>query len=425
MALTKKSPWTWVASLYVAEGLPYVAVLTIAGIMYKRFGVSNTDIALFTSWLSLPWVIKPFWSPIVDIIGTKRLWVLTMQWCLAIGFAAIAFALPGPLYFQISLAAFFIIAFLSATHDIAADGFYMLGLSQSQQSFFVGIRSTFYRIALVVGQGPVVIAAGLLETKLGNIPMAWTWVFVMLSTTFALLALYHSYVLPLPEKEIDLCTRKSIGIVVNEFVETFCEFFKKRDIVIALAFMLLYKLPEAQLIRLISPFLLDSESVGGLGLTTTQVGVVYGTVGVIGLTIGGIIGGIVASHGGLKRWLRPMAWSMSLTCITFVYLAYASNHSLITVNVCVFIEQFGYGFGCTAYTLYLIFFADGPRKTSHYAICTGIMALGMMLPGMFAGYIQEHIGYGPFFIWTMICCIATIAVSMCIRVPADFGKSNK
>lgn len=260
MALTKKSPWTWVASLYVAEGLPYVAVMTIAGIMYKRFGVSNTDIALFTSWLSLPWVIKPFWSPIVDIIGTKRLWVLTMQWCLAIGFAAISFALPGPLYFQISLAAFFIIAFLSATHDIAADGFYMLGLSQSQQSFFVGIRSTFYRIALVVGQGPVVIAAGLLETKLGNIPMAWTWVFIILSATFALLALYHSYVLPLPEKEMDRCTRKSIGFVVNEFVETFCEFFKKRDIVIALAFMLLYKLPEAQLIRLISPFLLDSES---------------------------------------------------------------------------------------------------------------------------------------------------------------------
>ncbi len=406
-------------SLYFAEGLPYVVVMTLAGIMYTKMGVGNSEMAFFTSWLMLPWLVKPLWSPIVDIISTKRRWVLIMQWAMAIGLGSVALALPGAMYFRFSMASFFIIAFLSATHDIAADGFYMIGLDRSGQSFFVGIRTTFYRAAMLFCQGPVVMAAGFLEESTGSISQAWSWTFYGLSALFLALALYNSFKMPVAEKNRNgvagLSRTEGLRKVVREFGDSFVTFFSKSHIVTALAFMILYKLPEAQIIKMINPFLLHPESRGGLGLTTAQVGMVYGTVGVIGLLLGGIIGGVVASRGGLRRWIMPMAWSMSLTCLTFVYLAFVDSHSLPVVGICVFVEQFGYGFGGTAYILYLISFSDGPFKTSHYAICTGFMTLGAMLPGMAAGWIEEQLGYGNFFLWTMACCVATIAVAHAAR----------
>ncbi|MBD5234254.1 MAG: AmpG family muropeptide MFS transporter [Bacteroidales bacterium] len=632
MKTTKRNPWAWIPTLYFAQGLPYVAVMTISVIMYKRLGISNTDIALYTGWLYLPWVIKPFWSPFVDIIKTKRWWTLTMQWILAVALAGIAFTIPTSLFFQLTLAIFWLVGFTSATHDIAADGFYMLALTEHEQSLYVGIRSTFYRVATVAGQGLLVIVAGLIETNSGltplsvevnadpqvewsaadmtaiasteadmqgemqfitpvqslnvstkapeevtvdvngeavsmpfkayaammrdsvkhsnerngftaaeaktvakaetasakvegpgafttwvrdmfgeerepyternnniaivglrlnkkpapgeeivlnvthksgdqsikleqaalstrfvfnennwdrtawlyyevdhklqnkvsasfegasgNIPMAWLTVFAVLSAFFFIVAAYHSWALPRPASDGLNEAGTSASSIFKEFFETFRTFFQKPQVWVAVAFMLLYRLPEAQLVKLINPFLLDPIDKGGLGLTTGQVGLVYGTVGIIGLTIGGIIGGIVAAKGGLKKWLWPMAWSMSLTCLTFVYLSYASAPSLLTVNICVFIEQFGYGFGFTAYMLYLIYFSEGRHKTAHYAICTGFMALGMMLPGMAAGWLQETIGYRHFFIWTMICCAATIGVCAFLKIDPNFGRKK-
>jgi PAT family beta-lactamase induction signal transducer AmpG len=620
----KRSPWAWIPTLYFAEGLPYVAVMTISVMMYKRLGISNADIALYTGWLYLPWVIKPFWSPFVDIIKSKRWWILTMQWILAIGLAGVAFAIPTPFFFQLTLAFFWLVGFTSATHDIAADGFYMHALDEHDQSLYVGIRSTFYRVATLVGQGLLVIIAGLIETNSGlapaklsinadpsitapalsipstinvdansemhfvytsaqlnvgtkapktvdipgedttqvipfadyskmmldsvrnlneqngfvaaakkvsngtnakldndkgglfnwlkknfgedyavsdqsnniaivgvrlnkkpeagetialivtntggdksikleqnklstrfefndknwnktaylyfeidhklnekatatfegasgNIPLAWLVAIGVLSVFFFLVAIYHSWALPRPKSDND---REALTAsqVFHDFFGTFGSFFTKKQIWVAILFMLLYRLPESQLVKLIQPFLVDPVDKGGLGLTTGEVGLVYGTVGIIGLTIGGIIGGIVAAKGGLKKWLWPMAWSMSLTCLTFVYLSYFQDHSLITVNICVFIEQFGYGFGFTAYMLYLIYFSEGEHKTAHYAICTGFMALGMMLPGMAAGWLQEAIGYRHFFVWTMICCAATIAVCAFVKIDPSFGK---
>lgn len=418
-----RSPWAWIPTLYFAQGLPYVAVMTISVIMYKRLGLSNTDIALYTGWLYLPWVIKPFWSPFVDIISTKRRWTLTMQWLIGAAFAGIAFALPTPFFFSLTLAVFWLVGFTSATHDIAADGYYMLALTEHQQSLYVGIRSTFYRIATVAGQGLLVIRAGAIEESSGNIPFAWSVVFGILSALFLIFALYHSWALPKVEHPAGR-SLSTVRDVWREFVEVFAEFFRKRQVGTAIVFMLLYRLPEAQLVKLINPFLLDPATAGGLGLSTGQVGVVYGTVGIIGLTLGGIIGGIVAARRGLKFWLRPMAWSMSLTCLTFVYLSFANDPSLPVINICIFIEQFGYGFGFTAYMLYLIYFSEGRHRTAHYSICTGFMALGMMLPGMAAGWIQETIGYQNFFLWTMVCCVATIGVTYLIRIDPAFGRKE-
>lgn len=625
MSNKKRSPWAWIPTLYFAEGLPYVAVMTISVIMYKRLGISNADIALYTSWLYLPWVIKPFWSPFVDLLKTKKWWVYTMQMLVGAGFAGIAFTIPIPTFFQATLAIFWLIGFSSATHDIAADGFYMLALDTHFQSMYVGIRSTFYRVATIAGQGLLVILAGSIESgtglkpaqfqvnagpqysnsiilpatdtsnaiqdssnvvqlsenidyefivtppvvnlstnnvsadsaailkkivhdyniqngflyaenknvnevktegmwakhisgplgrflkkhfgseisgadignkagslavvqiklnkapvegetmvlnttldkgdkslavvqgeriefnlknwnkpayllvqadaKLtkstttlykslsGNIKFAWSITFFILAGFFIAISLYHRFILPHPDT--DKPTRDaSASNLFKEFFATFGTFFKKKQIWVAVAFLLLYRFPEAQLIKLISPFLLDPREAGGLGLTTGQVGLVYGTVGILGLTLGGIIGGFIAAKGGLKKWLWPMAWSISLTCATFVYLGEFQPQSLWIINLAVFIEQFGYGFGFTAYMLFMIYFSDGEHKTAHYAISTAFMALGMMLPGMAAGWLQEMIGYQNFFYWIMICCLFTIAVVAFVKVDPSFGKKQ-
>jgi PAT family beta-lactamase induction signal transducer AmpG len=288
----------------------------------------------------------------------------------------------------------------------------------------VGIRSTFYRIATIAGQGLLIMLAGGLEIWSGNIKYAWSITFFILAGLFLAFSLYHKYILPAPGSDKSVVGQNNASSIMEGFIETFASFFRKKQAGVAILFMLFYRFPEAQLVKLINPFLLDPVEKGGLGLTTAEVGLVYGTIGIIGLTLGGIIGGICAAKGGLQKWLWPMAWSISLTCVTFVYLGYVQPQDLLTINICVFIEQFGYGFGFTAYMLYLIYYSDGEHKTAHYAICTAFMALGMMLPGMAAGWLQDHIGYENFFIWVMICCAATITVCAFIKIDPDYGKEE-
>jgi PAT family beta-lactamase induction signal transducer AmpG len=622
------NPWSWIPSLYFAQGIPYVVVMLVSVIMYKRLGISNTEIALYTSWLYLPWVIKPLWSPLVDLVKTKRWWIVTMQMLVGAGLAGIALTIPAPNFFQYSLAFMWLLAFSSATHDIAADGLYMLGLSKHKQAWFVGVRSTFYRIAMITGQGLLIIFAGYIESntglnnvdlevrtvtvaeialpvhpsqieverqegelrvitwpsdelvlattrqlpayadsviqaarawnvrqnfyqiagmvagtsedeglitdtsipekgwwgklvsgplesflrnnfapksepertdgmvgnvaviyftlsdapapgeeivlnfgresgdnsialvegdrfvftsenwnkpavsviqldskldfatgatfrgRAGNIPLAWSITFLLLTAMFIFFFLYHKFMLPRPEA--DRPTLRAEGqSIMGEFFRTFALFFRKKQIGIVLAFLLLYRFGEAQLVKLASPFLLDAQEAGGLALTTGEVGFVYGTVGILALTAGGIIGGILASRHGLRFWLWPMIFAINLPNAVYIYLAYAMPESFFIINLAVAIEQFGYGFGFTAYMLYMIYVSEGEHKTAHFAITTGFMALGMMIPGMFSGWIQDIIGYQHFFVWVLLATIPGFIIAWFIKIDPEFGKKKE
>jgi len=619
MKKNNRSPWLWVPSLYYAEGIPYIVVMTVSVIMYKRMGISNTDIALYTSWLYLPWVIKPLWSPVVDILRTKRFWIITMQLIIGAGLGGVALTIPLPDFFQYTLAFFWLLAFSSATHDIAADGFYMLGLSKHDQALYVGVRSTFYRVAMITGQGLLIILAGFIESnsglenvdlkvtanpnmeivqplhpdslqlhtddgelriiaypekleiaakkrskaevdsivnfayewnirngfsvrdektaeekkgeswwtknitrnfenflrdnfgqevietsgdftgnigiiyfylskkpaadekivanfgrasgdksislndspvigarmvfneqnwnipalavisldpklekiskaefqaQSGNIPLAWMLTFIFMTALFILFFVYHKFMLPKPDSDKAAITGKASEFV-KEFVNTFALFFKKERIGIILGFLLLYRLAESQLVKLASPFLLDTQEIGGLALTTGEVGFVYGTVGLLFLTIGGLLGGYVASKQGLKFWLWAMAIAINLPDAMYIYLSYALPDNFIIINICVAVEQFGYGFGFTAYMLFMIYVSEGSHKTAHFAITTAFMALGMMIPGMFSGWLQEIIGYQHFFIWVMIATIPGFLILPFIPLDKNFGKKTE
>ena len=616
MNKTKRNPWGWIPSLYFAEGIPYVIVMVVSVIMYKRLGISNTEIALYTSWLYLPWVIKPLWSPVVDLLKTKRLWIIIMQLFIGAGLAGVAFTIPVANFFQYTLAFFWLLAFSSATHDIAADGFYMLGLSKHQQAFFVGIRSTFYRFAMITGQGLLIMLAGYLESSTGlgqidfnvntitslnliqeqsftpnelegelkilhypnelnistqkitkdkldsirayvteenikngytqivadlkeisldeneyswwndvfveniesflknnfgeeqnissesivhtgnvgivqmylsgkpdkdeeiivnvsqtsgdksislvtdgrfvftdknwnkpalalfqidpklkevssakysaisgNIPIAWSITFFILAILFLVFFVYHKFMLPFPSS--DVSAKKEDSNVFQEFFRTFVLFFKKKNIGIIIAFLLVYRLGESQLVKLASPFLLDAKEVGGLALTTGEVGFVYGTVGILSLVFGGLLGGFLAAKHGLKHWLWWMLIAINLPNVVYIYLSYALPESFITILACVAVEQFGYGFGFTAYMLYMIYVSDGEHKTAHFAITTAFMALGMMIPGMISGWLQELIGYQHFFIWVIIATIPAFIITKFIPLNPEFGKEIK
>lgn len=417
-----RSPWSWVPTLYYAEGIPYVIVMTVSVIMYKRLGISNTDIALYTSWLYLPWVIKPLWSPLVDMFRTKRFWIVCLQLVIGGALGTVALTITAPEFFRYSLAVFWLLAFSSATHDIAADGFYMLGLEEHQQAAFVGIRSTFYRLAMISGQGLLVVLAGQLELGSGGrIAFAWSITFVVLAGLFLALFVYHRIMLPRPASDRSIRTEDPL----RQFFVVFAKFFRKDGIGWILSFLLLYRLGEAQLIKLVSPFLLDTTGKGGLGLSTSEVGIAYGTVGIVALTLGGLLGGYVVSRQGLKFWLWPMVLSIHLPDLMFVFLSQTQPSNFLVICAAVSVEQFGYGFGFTAYTLYMIMVAEGDHKTAHFALCTGFMALGMMVPGMVSGAIQEWLGYGNFFLWVVLCTLPGFIVAARVRIAPGFGAKKR
>ncbi len=420
---SKTKGWSWVPSLYFAEGLPYAFVMIVSVVLYKKLNISNTEIALYTSWLYLPWVIKPLWSPFVDIIKTKRYWIVLTQLVIGASLAGVALTIPTTNALQYTLVFFWLMAFSSSTHDIAADGFYMLGLSSHDQSWFIGIRNTFYRLAILFGQGIIVIIAGQLENITDNLKLAWSLVFGILSGLFIILAAYHKWALPRPKNDQEEFNTAKEDIV-KEYFEIIKAYFKKPQILLIVLFILLYRFGEAQLVKIAPLFMLDSYESGGLGLSTSEYGFIYGTLGIAMLTLGGIVGGFFIAKNGLKYWIIWMALAMKLPDLVYVYMAYSQPDNMTLIGILVSIEQFGYGFGFTAYLLYMMMISDGNHKTAHYAICTGIMALGMMIPGMFSGAIQESVGYTSFFYWVMLSTIPGLILIKFISIDSNFGLNE-
>ena len=419
-----RNPWSWIPTLYFAEGLPNVIVTALSVVMYMQMGLTDAEVGLFTGWLALPWVIKPLWSPFIDLLKTKRWWVLTMQALIGAALAGIAFAIPTAFWFQATMCLFFLIAFCSATHDISADGFYMIELDEHNQTKFVGLRNTFYRFAIIFVNGFLVMLAGVLQVVFRNqIRFSWALIFYGLAGIFIALWLYHSRFMPHPKEDVQ--TDRTVGEVAHELTNMFSTFFQKfsiKETVCVMLFLLLYRFPEALLNTMTKTFILRPNSQGGLGLSPQEYGLANGTVGLIGLLLGGIIGGILVSRDGMKKWLWPMVCAITLPDAVYIYLSYSLDSNLIMVSSCLFVEQFGYGLGFTVLTLYMLFYSQGKFKTSHYSICTGISYLGLMLPGMVSGYLKDMVGYRLFFIIVMACCAITFLVTAFLKIDPDFGK---
>lgn len=414
-------PWFWIPLLNFASGLPYAIIISVSVIMYKNLGISNKDIGVWTSLLYLPWVVKPLWSPLIELIGTKRKWFLWMQLIISIAFLLVGLTIPANGFFYATLAIFWVAAFASASNDIATDGFYLLVLPEDKQSFFIGIRSTFYRLSMLAGNGLVVLFAGYLEHKYGDNTKAWSYTMICVGLLMTFITVYNFIFTP--KNEINVVEGKKETPHQN-FGTIFISFFKKKQIGLILAFILVFRLGESQLLKMLSPFLLDKRELGGMGLDTEAVGIIYGTFGVAALTLGGILGGIAISKHGLTKWMFPMFLAMHLPIIGFILLAFFHPASIYYIYIVVILEQFGYGFGFTAFMMYLIHVAEGESKTAHYALATGFMAMGMMLPGMLSGFIQQYLGYGNFFIWVLIATIPGLILSRFLTFPKDFGKKS-
>ncbi|MEO8254014.1 MAG: MFS transporter [Flavobacterium sp.] len=432
---TDNKPWFWIPLLNFASGLPYAVIISVSVIMYKNLGISNEDIGVYTSLLYLPWVIKPLWSPFIELHGTKRKWFLSMQLLISIAFLLVGFTIPASGFFIMTLAIFWVAAFASASNDIASDGFYLLVLPKEEQSFFLGIRSTFYRLSLLAGNGLIVLFAGYLEHKYGDNTKAWSYTMICVGLLMTFITIYNFIFTPKNEIRIE-STDKAHH---QNFKTIFISFFQKKRIGVILAFILVFRLGESQLLKMLSPFLLDGKEVGGMGLDTEAVGIIYGTLGILALTIGGILGGIAISKQGLTKWMLPMFLAMHLPILGFIGLAHFQPEEIfhfhlnlyffeinspLNLYTCltVILEQFGYGFGFTGFMMYLIHVAEGESKTAHYALATGFMALGMMLPGMLSGFIQKYLGYENFFIWVVLATIPGLILSRFLVFPKDFGK---
>jgi len=416
---SSRSPWLWIPTVYFAEGMPNALVATVSVMFYNDLGVSTGMTAFFTSLLYLPWVIKPLWSPAVDILKTRRSWIWMMQLFLGAGLLGVALMVPVPHYIQWTIVFFGLLAFSSATHDIAVDGFYMLAQTEHQQAFFVGFRNIFFNFGKILAQGGLVFMAGKLMTRTGSVTFAWSTVFAAAAGIF--LCLYHWLILPRPvtDQPKRFTVRENF---FEEFLKTFEVFFQKPKIMMLLLFLLLYRLGEAQLVKIIPIFLHAPVGQGGLGLADEQIAEIYGTIGVITFMCGALLGGFVVSRHGLKFWLWPMLLAIHLPDAVFIWLAYAQPEKLAVIGAGVAVEQFGYGFGFTAFMLYMIYIARGEHRTAHYAICTGFMALGMMIPGLWSGWLQEHIGYSHFFIWVILATIPSFIVAVRVPLAAEFGK---
>lgn len=422
--MNKNNSWLWVPPVYIFEGLPNAIVNTVSLIVFKHMGMPNDRLTLYTSLLSFPWILKIVISPFVDTLGRKRNWTAVMQLMMAVCTCVLGLLLPK-CALSLILMLFLLTAFSSSIHDIAADGFYMLALDEHRQSLFVGVRNTFFRLALLCGQGLLAIIAGVIQDRGSAALDSWSYTLVGCSAVMALVAVWDMIMLPRPSS--DVAKRgQTAGDVLGGLADLFRSFVSRKGFLAALVFLLLFRLPESFSVKMLIPFLKDARELGGLNMTDVQVGIANGTIGTIALLAGGILGGLAGGRWGLRKCLVPMALSLALPCVVYLYLAVAQPTSVIPAYVCIAVDQFGYGFGFTAYTLYMLYISRGEFQTSHYAFCTVLMTFSMMLPGLVAGKIQMSIGYPAFFVMVMVCCLVTLSVTFMVRgsIDAEYGKKQ-
>jgi len=418
----------WVPSLAFIGAMPYIVAQQLSTVLYKNLGISNGEITFYTSLLYLPWVIKPLWAPLIDIFKSKRFWVICMQMLIGAGMTALALSLQTPYFFALSLVVFWLIAFASATHDIAADGFYMIALNPHEQAAFVGVRSMFFRIANIIGGGVPVILVGMMNKKTADMAQAWSYVLMLVAAFFIALLSYHCFILPKPSADTSALGENASKLtakqVLIEFAATFKAFFMKKQVWFSVAFILLFRLGEAQALKVVGLFMLDPREAGGLGLSNQEYGIVYSVVGIIALTLGGLLGGWLIARHGLKKMLWIMVAAIHLPNFAFVFLAWLQPDSLWIISAALAVEQFGYGFGFTAFMMYMMMISDGPQKTSHYALCTGFMAAGMMFPGAFSGDLSRYLDYTNFFVWVCVCTVPGLVMTAFLKIDDAYGKKQ-
>ena len=413
----------WVPSVFFIDGLATMVIIILPLLLYKQLGLSNGEITFYTSWLYLPWVLRPLWREFIEKSKMQRTWLLGLELIIGASFGGVAFSIPTTSWLQYTLFFFWVMAFSAATHELTAREMFRSVYHDCERVHYGFVRSTFYRLATIFGQGVLVMIAGNLQVIYrNNIRYSWYLVFYGTAGLTIALWLWNNFFLPRIKNKGS--ERISYEVAKVNLVNSLKAFSRKEHFLVTVLFLLFFRMPEGLLSQVSTLFLIDGSYNGGLGLSPQEYGLGQGTVGIIGLTLGGILGGIAAGRDGLKRWLWPMVCAITIPDLVYVYMSYAMPDSLLVVNICVFFEQFGYGFGFTAYMLYLIYFSQGEYKTSHYALCTALMALSMMIPGLFAGALQEAVGYRTFFIIVMVFCSVTFVVSRLVKIDPEFGKKQ-
>lgn len=403
------SPWIWIPTLYFAEGIPNSIVSDASKVMYTDFGLTVEMLGVVTGLMYWAWVVKPLWSPLVDLVKSKRWWIVLTEVLLAASFLGLSVAIQSPNWMLWTQVCFWCLAVISATQDIAADGYYMLALDESNQAGYTGIRSTFYRLSMLFSKGALVWLAGYFAASSDKFS-GWSKMFMVPGAFYLAAAAYHFVVLPRPVADQP---RPSVGMseFFKGYFHTFARFFARPGVLKAIVFIMLFRVAEVQVLGQVAPFLKGTLEAGGLGLTTKQFGFAYGTCGVLGIICGGVLAGKLVARSGLRMWYWLMIFIMHVPNLAFLYLAFTQNTNVNVISLCLFIEQFGYGFGFTVFMLYLMYFTRGELQTSHYAIATGFMAAGVMLPQMLAGFVAKALGFKLYFGYIAICTLPSFAVA--------------
>jgi PAT family beta-lactamase induction signal transducer AmpG len=408
-----KPPYRWVPTLYFAEGVPFFAISLIAGILYKRLGLGNDVIALYTKLLLLPWSLKPLWSPLLEMFKTKKYFVVLLQLFGGASLCLVALCLPLPAYFLYTIVLFAVVAFCSSTHDIAADGLYIASLSTKEQAAYAGWQSGFYSVARLFSQGGLIILAGYLESRM-DIRHAWMAIFAGMGAMLMLLGLYHARALPTGGAARH---SGSLHEMAATFSDVLITFLKKPNIYLLLLFILLYRAGEGQVVTIGPLFLVDKRVAGGLGLSMDTFGTIYGTFGTLAFLGGTILGGYFTSWLGLRRAILPLICAMNFPNLSYVYLSVVRPTDHVQIGSAMCVEMFGYGFGFVGVMLLMMQeIAPGKYQTAHYAFANSLMNLGLMIPGAVSGKIQMALGYRRFFIWVLISSIPALILSRFIPI---------